>query len=156
MGEIRADIRITNHEDLLLADRNIIGKEEVRSVLLDALVDTGAVMILLPQDAVEALGLRKVDQVIVALANDQKIEMGVTNSILLQVGNRRMVTDALIGPTQCEPLIGQLVLERLDLMIDPLNRTISPRPESPFLPLVKMKKKRCNGYANIKFEVKCS
>jgi predicted aspartyl protease len=96
-------------------------------------------MILLPQDAAEALGLEKVDQVIVSLANDQKIEMDVTNSILPEVGKRRMVTDALIGPPQCEPLIGQLVLERLDLVVDPLNKTLTPRPESPFLPSLKMK-----------------
>jgi clan AA aspartic protease len=139
MGEVRINITIKNHEDILLADRNIIGNNEIRSVTLDALVDTGAVMTLLPQDAVEALGLRNVDKVIVALANDQKIEMGVTNSILIEVGKRRMVTDALIGPPQCEALIGQLVLERLDLVIDPLNKTLTPRPESPFLPSLKMK-----------------
>lgn len=50
-----------------------------------------------------------------------------------------MKTDCLIGPPQCEPLIGQLVLERLDLIIDPLKGTITPRPESPYLVSLKLK-----------------
>ena len=47
---------------------------------------------------------------------------------------RQMDTDCFVGPPQCEPLVGQIVLERLDLIVDLSMRTIAPRPESPFLP----------------------
>jgi len=36
-------------------------------------------------------------------------------------------------------LLGQIVLERLDLVVDPVKRTLTPRPESPFLPSLKLK-----------------
>ena len=114
-------------------------KEEMRRVELEALVDTGAVMVLLPQDVVEALGLKKIDKAIVTLANEEKIELDVAGTISLTIANRKMKTDCLVGPPQCEPLIGQIVLERLDLIVDPLKRTISPRPESPYLPSLKLK-----------------
>jgi hypothetical protein len=50
-----------------------------------------------------------------------------------------MDTDCLVGPPRSEPLLGQLILERLDLVLDPAKQTVSPRPESPFLPSLKLK-----------------
>ena len=47
--------------------------------------------------------------------------------------------DCVIGPPLCEPLIGQLVLQQLDLVVDCARRTLTPRPESPNLPLLKLK-----------------
>ena len=96
-------------------------------------------MLLLPQDIVEALGLRLDGKMIVTLANEEKIELQRARLLSLTLGDRQMDTDCLVGPPQCEPLVGQLVLERLDLIVDPVKRVISPRPESPFLPSVKMK-----------------
>lgn len=92
---------------------------------IDALVDTSAVMTLLPEDLVDTLGLERNGKVALPLK--------------LTVGDRSMITDCLVGPPQCEALIGQLVLERLDLIIDPLKKKLMPRPESPYLPSLKMK-----------------
>jgi clan AA aspartic protease len=139
MGEIRAKVILQNDRDIFLHEQGKIKKDQIREVKIDALVDTGAVMILLPQDIVETLGLGKIEKAIVVLANEAKIEMDVMGPIALTIANRRMTTDCLMGPPRCEPLIGQLVMERLDLVIDPLKRTLTARPESPYLPLLKLK-----------------
>ena len=139
MGKVRVDVLLVNEGDLLLSKMGRMQKSDVRSLKINALVDTGAVMILLPQDVVETLGLEKVEKAIVVLANEEKIEMDVMGPIALTIANRRMTTDCLMGPPRCESLIGQLVLERLDLVIDPLKHTLTPRPESPYLPLLKLK-----------------
>ena len=139
MGEIRVDVTLENDRDVFAYHEGKITKEQVRTVTLNALVDTGAVMVLLPQEVVEVLGLEKIDKTIVTLANEEKIELEVAGTLSLSIGNRKMKTDCLIGPPQCEPLIGQLVLERLDLILDPLKKSIHPRPESPYLPSLKMK-----------------
>jgi clan AA aspartic protease len=139
MGEIRAKVTLQNDRDIFRYQERIIKEPEIRCVTLDALVDTGAVMVLLPQDVVEFLGLEITEKVIVTLANEQKIELEVAGTLSLRIENRMMKTDCLVGPPQCEPLIGQLVLERLDLVLDPLMRTIHHRPESPFLPSLKLK-----------------
>lgn len=47
--------------------------------------------------------------------------------------------DCVVGPPLCEPLIGQLVLGQLDLVVDGGRKTLTPRPESPNLPLLKLK-----------------
>ena|SRR5437867_9831627 len=139
MGEVRARLVLENQGDRILAEAGHLDRTRVRRVELDALVDTGAVMTLLPQDVVDTLGLPIDGKIIVTLANDEKIELPRARLLSLTLVDRQMDTDCLVGPPQCEPLVGQLVLERLDLIIDPIKRVISPRPESPFLPSLKLK-----------------
>jgi len=44
-----------------------------------------------------------------------------------------------MGPPASEPLVGQIVLESLDLLVDCTRQTLMVRPESPLLPLLKLK-----------------
>ncbi len=139
MGEIRAKARLENERDAFLCEEGRLPRKKVRSCELEAVVDTGAALILLPQDLVEKLGLRKIDKTVVCLANEQKVELDLAGPLSVTIAGRRMTTDCLVGPPGCEPLIGQIVLERLDLIPDPLKQTLTPRPESPFLPTLKLK-----------------
>ena len=139
MGEVRTKVMLENIEDAALCRRGYLQSSEVRHSEIDALVDTGAVLVLLPQDLVEKLGLPMIGKVIVCLADDTKIELQKANGLRLTIGDREMDTNCLVGPPQCEPLIGQIVLEQLDLIVDPLKRKLTPRPESPFLPSLKLK-----------------
>ncbi len=51
-------------------------------------------------------------------------------------GGTCLVTECVVGPPLSEPLIGQIVLEALDLIADCANRTLSPRtPDYPSLKL---------------------
>ena len=45
----------------------------------------------------------------------------------VQIGNLFTNTDCVVGPPLSEPLIGQIVLEALDLIADCTNRTLTPR-----------------------------
>ena len=65
--------------------------------------------------------------------------MPIAGPIVLGALGRSMNTDCLVGPPRCEPLLGQVVLERLDLTVDSANRRLTVRPESPFLPSLKAK-----------------
>ena len=53
-------IRLTNSYDEDKVRGGYWQREQVRSVEIDALVDTGATMLILPADVVEQLGLKKV------------------------------------------------------------------------------------------------
>lgn len=139
MGEVRATVALENGGDREVARRGMLDAKAVRRVEAELVVDTGAVLVLLPQDMVEALGLVHFDKVVVVLANDQKIELPLAGPLVLTVVGRTMITDCLVGPPGCEPLLGQVVLERLDLVLDPTRRKLTVRPESPFLPTLKLK-----------------
>ena len=75
MGEVRAKLIVQNFEDIVLWKRGYLEKESIRTVELDAMADTEAVQTLLPQDAIETLGLEMGRKEIVTLANDSKIEL---------------------------------------------------------------------------------
>ena len=139
MGEVRATVVLENAVDRELAWRGALAGAEVRRVDADLLVDTGAMMVLLPQDMVEALGLRAMRNVVVTLADDRKAELPIAGPLVLTAFGRAMHTDCLVGPPRCEPLLGQLVLEELDLVVDPARRRLTVNPESPFLPSIKLK-----------------
>lgn len=139
MGEIRANIQLENEDDRVLFRKGLIKEKEIRTQKIVAVVDTGAVMNLLPQDLVEALGLELKDKTVVHLATDQKVELDIAGDVGITIAGRRWASDCLVGPPGCEPLIGQLILERLDLICDPRKRTVTVRPESPYLPTLKLK-----------------
>jgi len=88
-------------------------------------------MILLPKDEVGKLGLSRGGRVIVAYADDRREELATARGLEVSMLGRSMVTDCVIGPPLCEPLIGQLVLEELDLVVDCARNRLGPRPESP-------------------------
>lgn len=95
-------------------------------------------MLVVPQNVVERLGLEIRRIVVVSCADERKEERPVAGPLTIHIGNRFMSTDCVVGPPLGEPLIGQIVLEALDLVADCTNRTLSPRPESPDYSLLKL------------------
>ena len=66
-----------------------------------------------------------------------KEERPVAGPVTVQIGNRGMSTDCVVGPPLGETLIGQVILERLDLIADCANQRLQPRvPDYPLLNLV--------------------
>lgn len=139
MGEVKVELELENGVDGELARLGYIKPEVLRSAKVPALVDSGAVMLVLPQDLVEALGLREVGKVIVTYADERKEERPLAGIVTVRVGNRISSMNCVVGPPNSEPLVGQVVLETMDLLVDCVEQKLVPRPESPFLPLLKLK-----------------
>ena len=56
--------------------------------------------------------------------------------VTLQIGDRFMTIDCIVGPPFSETLVGQVVLETLDLIADCRQQTLLPRmPDYPLLNL---------------------
>ena len=139
MGEIVATMELENTVDREVVSQGLRDESTVRRATVDGVVDTGAVMLVLPEDVVDRLGLRTQREVVVAYANEYREIRQVAGPVTVQIGNRFMNADCIIGPPSSEPLIGQIVLEALDLVADCGSRTLAPRPESPDSPLLKLK-----------------
>ncbi|MGO9269044.1 MAG: hypothetical protein ACLQOO_02090 [Terriglobia bacterium] len=77
--------------------------------------------------ALPCVGLRRAGKVVVRLANEERVEREKASGIHLAIGDREMSASCLIRPPGCEPLVGQLVMEELDLIPDPILRTLTPR-----------------------------
>ncbi|MBF8277859.1 MAG: hypothetical protein HW390_2932 [Candidatus Brocadiaceae bacterium] len=140
MGEIRVSVELENFGDrYMYLKKKLKREDEVRKYTLDALVDTGAVMLALPQDIVETLGLEILRTVVVTYADERRDERPVAGTVTIKIGKRFMNTDCIVGPPSSEALIGQVILEELDLIPDSQRQTLTPRPESPIYPSLKMK-----------------
>lgn len=136
MGEIVANVELENPGDRALVERGYGQERQVRRSSVDAVVDTGAAMLVLPQNVVERLGL-ETQRTVVTYADERKEERPLAGPVTVRIGNRSMNTDCVVGPPLSEPLIGQIVLEALDLIADCANRTLAPR--FPDYPLLKLK-----------------
>ena len=139
MGEIVVDAELENPIDRGVFERGYGRESDIRRTSVRAVVDTGAVMLMLPQNVVERLGAALSGTVIVTYPDERREERSTAGPFTLRLCNRSMPVDCVVGPPLSEPLIGQIVLERLDLIADCTNRILVPRPESPDYPLLKLK-----------------
>jgi clan AA aspartic protease len=129
MGEVRVKVRITNSADAQAAQAGKLPPERVRFVEVDALVDTGAVRSCVPAPLVERLGLVPFESSLVEYADGRKKPVGLVDGLRFEVMNRRSGDEALILGD--EVLIGQTLLEKMDLTVDCMNRRLVPNPAHP-------------------------
>ena len=137
MGEIVVQCEVENTVDRANADRGLVAESRVRRAGIEGVVDTGAVMLMLPEDLVERLGLAAGHTVTVTYADERSEERPVAGPVTVRIGDRMTQTQCVIGPPGCEVLIGQLALEAMDMVADCTNRTLAPR--NPGYPNLKMK-----------------
>ena len=134
MGEIAVDFELENPVDRGIVERGLGKESAVRRTRVQGIVDTRAVMLVLPQNVVERLGLRVQETMVVTYADNRQEERPVAGPVTVRIGDRSMRTDCVVGPPSGEVLIGQIVLEALDLIADCTNRTLTPRiPDYPLL-----------------------
>ena len=112
------EIELANLEDMALANRGVINPEEVRRITVkDALVDTGATRLCLPEPIIEQLGLTPFGNARARTAAgivDRIIYSEVRFTILEREGSLP-ITDL---PADAPVLVGHMVLEQLDLCLD--------------------------------------
>jgi len=137
MGEVRVRVRLTNGVDQALVRRGILSPDAVRSYEADALVDTGAIRSVLPVQVLQYLGLEVIRTARAVYANDSREEVGVSEMVGIDIMGRRTTEEMLVLGS--EVLIGQTVLETLDLLVDCTNLRLVPNPDHPDQPLIKVK-----------------
>ena len=138
MGEIIVDIELENPVDRHLLEAGVRREDQIRRATIPAVADTGAVMLALPLDVVRHLGLDYIGSTAVSYADGRREEVPIAGPVAIRIGNRNMNTDCLVVPNDVDPLIGQLVMEELDLVADCRARTLTPNPKSPDIPLLRI------------------
>lgn len=137
MGEVGVKVLLTNAADEALARRKKIGVDEVRTYEVDAMVDMGAVSTVIPADVAKELGLETPDQRGVEYADGRKEVVPVTEAVMIELNRRRTSDEALVLGD--EVLIGQTILEKLDLHVDCANQKVIPNPAHPDQAVTKVK-----------------
>lgn len=120
MGRIITTLRIANTND------------DAKSILCDALVDTGASHVVLPSEWKERLGeLQFLEEVEFEAANQTKGKGEILGPVRIQVGNFRAVFDEILfidmeknQEGEYEPLVGYTVLEKIPVAVDMLGHRL--------------------------------
>jgi predicted aspartyl protease len=95
-------------------------------------------MAVLPQNIVNELGLKKIRKVKVKNANNTTESKYIYGVATIEIKGRSGNFDVLAESEGSQPLIGQVVLEVLDLIPDPKSKTLIPNPASPDTPLIEV------------------
>jgi clan AA aspartic protease len=137
MGEIRVKVLLTNSVDEALHRRKKIKKSAVRQYEADALVDTGAVRSVIPAHVMQALGVMSHGNRVAEYTDGRTESVAITEPIVFDVMGRDTLEEAMVLGD--EVLIGQTILEKLDLLADCANRRLIPNPAHPDQPVTKVK-----------------
>jgi clan AA aspartic protease len=129
MGKVIVAATIENMNDLYEASKGLRKPEEVRRLEVpDALVDTGATYLSLPQRLVQQLGLQRY-RMRRARTSGGVVEFPMYGVVRLSVQGRECVGEVAEIPDGCPVLIGQIPLEALDFVVDPIGQRLLGNPD---------------------------
>ena len=131
MGVFTVPVKLKNWQNRFLPKEKK-GKE----IQCEALVDSGAAELALPEEHIERLKLEELDTVKVYTADGAQHEYRVFGIVELEVQGRVCQVRVIELPHGAEPLLGAVPLEEMDWHISPLEKKLIPNPRSPEKPLL--------------------
>jgi predicted aspartyl protease len=132
MGRVWVEVEIANYADTVRAEDGTIPAEQVRRLRAKGMVDTGANWLVLPKTMADQLGVRATAKVQVSYADRRRATRPVVEGVQLELLGRRGVFRAIVEPKREDVLIGAIVLEDLDLLVDCVTQTVQPRDPRQF------------------------
>jgi predicted aspartyl protease len=126
MGKVIEKIKLTNIFD------------PSKFVEIDAVIDSAATMLALPQDVVDKLALQKDREVRVRYANNHSEDKSIYGVAEVELFGRKGCLDVLAEPAGAKSVVGYVVLAILDLLIDPQSGKLIPSPASPEMPMMEL------------------
>jgi clan AA aspartic protease len=123
MGNVYAEITVKNAVDLALSQKGQIAEQDVHTVTLTAIVDTGATTLVINEDTFKQLGLTVMETRNINVAGGGKVLCKVTDPVHIQWKNRFASVNAVVMP-EGKPLLGVIPLEFMDLIVDPIRQEL--------------------------------
>ena len=127
MGRFSVEVELSNHEDLFRAKAGLILPEQVRRARVRGVVDTGAARLVIPASVAQQLGLETSGNATVRYADGHTAERAIVKDLHLAYGGRESVFNAIVEPDRESALIGAIVLEDLDFLVDCVGQRLVPR-----------------------------
>jgi clan AA aspartic protease len=127
MGRFSVEIKLANSIDVGDARRGLIPLEKVRQIIKRGVVDTGATRLVIPTSVAEQLGVREVGDVQVRYADSRIATKKLVDDVSVEILGRQATFRATVEPDRDSVLIGAIVLEDLDFIVDPISETLKPR-----------------------------
>ena len=124
IGEVHTEITLVNIEDTMKARNGLIPEAEVRQLTVNALVDTGALTLVINEETRQRLGLKVEETGESTLAGGIKAPCQITEFVEIRWKNRKAACEAVVLPGEDEILLGVYPLEGMDLMVHPQRQEV--------------------------------
>ena len=129
MGRVIVSAKMENLLDLYEVTQGRLKAEEVRAVVIsDALVDTGATHLCLPQHFIQQLGLQHYRTRKARTSSGELRDFEMYGMVRLTIQGRECNTEVAALSDDCPALIGQIPLELLDWVVDPIGQKLIGNP----------------------------
>jgi predicted aspartyl protease len=130
VGRFSVEIEVANYGDMEVARRGLLPPDQVRRETIKGVVDSGAVRLVLPEAVVKRLGLPLGDPIPVKYADGRRARRKLVKGVFAQLQGRDGTFTAIVEPKRETALIGAIVLEDLDFLVDCTNQRLVPRDPS--------------------------
>lgn len=127
MGRVAVEITVANNQDVQVAARGLLAPDQVRRTRVQGFVDTGASYLVLPESVTRQLGLPAGQSATVRFADGRTEPRNVVEEARVELLGRHGTFKAIVEPGRTDALIGAIVLEDLDLLVDCRTQTLQPR-----------------------------
>ena len=127
MGRFSVEVELTNNKDIHLAEDGYIPTDQVRRARVRGVVDSGAARLVIPASVARQLGLETTGRATVRYADGHTADRDIVKDVHLAYGGRESDFNAIVEPDRESVLIGAIVLEDLDFLVDCLGQRLVPR-----------------------------
>ena len=127
VGRFSVELEIANKDDIVMMRRGLLPPDQVRRQTIQGIVDSGANKLVLPQSFVKQLGLPLLDKIKVRYADGRTAQRHEADSAYVGLSGRHGTFTAIVELKRTTALVGAIVLEDLDLLVDCANRRVEPR-----------------------------
>ena len=121
------EVKLANYRDVVRGEEGTLAADDVRRLTAPGLVDSGATRLVLPQTIVEKLGLPLGKKIKVQHADGRTAQGHLVEDVFLELLGRHSTFRAIVEPKRTTALIGAIVLEDLDLLVDCTGERLVPR-----------------------------
>ncbi|MBI4640376.1 MAG: aspartyl protease family protein [Candidatus Tectomicrobia bacterium] len=127
MGRFSVELKLTNYRDIVEAGVGIRSFNQIRQVTIRGVVDTGATRLVIPASVVEQLGVAEAGMTQVRYADGRVAIRSLVDDVQVELLGRSATFRAAVEPARTSALIGAIVLEELDFIVDCASQALRPR-----------------------------
>lgn len=118
MGRFSVEFVVANNQDVQLAARGMLPRREIRKMRITGTVDNGASDLVLPKAVADKLGLPAGEKTNVHYADRRTAVRDTVQEARVILLGREGTFEAVVEPARKTALIGAIVLQVLDLLVD--------------------------------------
>ena len=124
MGQVHVQVVLTNYREAVLARLGQFDVSQVHRYETEAFIDTGAVQSVIPSAVADRLGLMRLRRTDAKYADGRVQEVDLAEVVIIEMLGRQIeITPMVLGE---HVLLGVMVLEGLDLMVDCHSNRLVP------------------------------